>query len=134
VPNTVGKIMVVFGIILIVGGLAFLPAGFGPDGDPSVMAGGMGVFSLGSLATGLGFYLNARQMRTGGAEKKPEKKKDPGPKLPPCEACEETQQVFLCTNHGAALCASCMHTHFDPRSCVLTPASRQMAKTASSRA
>jgi hypothetical protein len=133
VPNTVGKIMVVFGIILILGGLAFLPAGFGPDGDPSVMAGGMGVFSLGSLATGLGLYLNARQLRAGGAEKKPEKKAAPAFKLPPCEACEETQQVFVCANHGSALCASCMHTHFDPRSCLLTPASRRIAKPATAR-
>jgi hypothetical protein len=134
VPNTVGKIMVAFGIILILCGLGFLPAGFGPDGDPSVMAGSMGIFSLGSLATGLGFYLNARQLGTGRAEKKPEKKAPPAFKLPPCEACEETQQVMICTKHGAALCASCMHTHFDARSCLLTPASRQMTKTAAARA
>jgi len=134
VPNTVGKIMIVLGVILILGGLAFLPAGFGPDGDPAVMAGGMGVFSLGSLATGLGLYLNARQLRSGGAEKKPEKKKDAAIKLPPCEACEEAPQVMICANHGAALCASCMHTHFDAKACLLTPASRQMTKTASARA
>lgn len=128
-PSKMSKIMIGFGAALLLVGLAFVPAGFGPDGDPSVMAGGMGIFSFGSLLIGLGFYLNAREVH---AAIKAEKTSAVS-KTGACEACEENPQVILCTTHAAGLCAACLHTHFDPRSCVFTPASRRLAKAASAR-
>jgi hypothetical protein len=129
-PSTISKIMFGLGAVLLLVGLAFVPAGMGPDGDPTVRAGGMGIFSFGALLVGLGFYLKARHVQ---AAITPEKKVATGPTTPACEACEENPQVILCTTHKAALCASCMHTHFDPRSCVFIPVSRQVAKAASAR-
>jgi hypothetical protein len=129
-PSTISKIMFGLGALLLLAGLAFIPAGMGADGDPTVRAGGMGLFSLGALLIGLAFYVKARQAQT---TMVPEKKAPAGPATPPCEACEESPQVILCTTHKAALCASCMHTHFDPRSCVFIPVSRQVAKAASAR-
>ena len=127
--SKISKIMIGFGSALLLVGLAFVPAGFGPDGDPSVMAGGMGIFSFGSLVIGLGFYLNAREVHAAIRAEKT----IAAAKTGMCEACEGNAQVILCTTHAAGLCASCMHTHFDPRSCVFTPASRKLARAASAR-
>jgi hypothetical protein len=130
------KFMILFGIFLIVSAMVFVPLGVGPDKDPTALASGASLFSLGALSIGTGFYVKGRaleerfrQEAARAASAPPSKKKKIA-----CEVCRELPPVISCSQHRALLCAECMTAHYDARTCVYVPAQRRSARPAAAAA
>ncbi len=108
-------------------GLCFLPAVLGDHRDPSLLAVGACVFSLGALIVAAGMYLKARALRaqpgsgaTARAGSNSSRRQKAG-----CDACQADVPVIHCRVHHVHLCASCLAQHYDFRSCAYVPTTRR---------
>jgi hypothetical protein len=112
------------GSLLMLLGLCFLPAAFGAQQDPSMLAAGLSIFSFGSLTLSGGIYMKARGLQAAPATAaKPQAKKSRGG----CEICGLETPVIHCRVHGVHLCGDCVSAHYDFRSCAYVPSTRRPA-------
>jgi hypothetical protein len=113
---------VIAGALLMFVGLCFLPAAFGAHADPTMLAGGLSLFSFGSLTLSGGIYMKASALQTasGGAPKAQPKKVRGG-----CDLCGLEVPAIHCRVHGVHLCADCVSAHYDFRSCAYVPSTRR---------
>ncbi len=111
------------GCLLMVAGLGFLPAAFGEHSDPSLLGGGICLFSFGALVGAGGLYLKARALQSapGVSIPKPQPKRARGG----CDLCGIEVPVIHCRVHQQHLCGECLGNHYDPRSCAYVPSSRK---------
>jgi hypothetical protein len=116
--------MIVIGVMMLFVGLCSLPAALHGDHDSSLLAAGVGTFSVGILAIAGGIYLKAvaAQAQVGAEPPAPKKRVRGG-----CELCASQEPVIQCKVHQLQLCPVCLSNHYDFRSCVYVPASRRPA-------
>lgn len=116
---------IISGCVLMLIGVCFLPAALGAHPDPEILAGGVGVFAMGTLVAAGGLYLKARAIRAGVAADpgKPQSKRVRGG----CDLCGTDSPVVNCRVHQLHLCGSCLGEHYDFRSCVYVPSTRRTA-------
>ena len=126
------KFMILFGILLIVSAMVFVPLGLGPEKDSTALAGGASLFSFGALLIGAGFYVKARALEEKLQKETPQASSNPTSKKKKitCEVCREVPPVISCSQHRALLCANCMTAHYDSRTCVYVPAQRRSTRAA----
>ena len=113
------------GCLVMFLGLCFLPAAFGRNPDPSMLAGGLAIFSFGALAVSSGVYLKARALQSGApvAVAKPQPKR----MRAGCDLCGVEVPVIHCRVHELHLCGNCLGGHYDFRSCAYVPSTRRPA-------
>jgi hypothetical protein len=113
------------GVVMMLMGLCFLPAGLRDNSEASTLQMGIGVFSAGSLIAALGVYLKARALKAGivpgkvGSEATAKRKPRRG-----CDLCGTDTPVVLCTVHQIHVCGTCLVQHYDQRSCAYVPSKR----------
>ena len=121
------------GGLLALVGLLIVPVALNPNGpDHNMLGGGLALFGSGAVIIALSLYLKARVLRAQ-IDANPElaamlsnKKKRKGN----CDGCETGVAVVLCTMHKAGFCGACLSQHYEPRACVLVPATRRTGKSA----
>ena len=116
------------GVGMVFFALCFLPAALHADPDPSLLATGATLFSLGILAIAGGIYLKAHALQS---LPRPE---PPAPKKRVrggCELCASQEPAIQCKVHQLQLCPTCLANHYDFRSCVYVPAARRPASKGS---
>ncbi len=113
------------GCFLMLLGLCFLPAAFGRNPDPSMLTGGVAIFSFGALAISGGIYMKARALQSGAsaAVVKAQPKRVKGG----CDLCGVEVPVIHCRVYGVHLCGNCLSGHYDFRSCAYVPSTRRPA-------
>lgn len=123
----IGSWLVGIGCCVVVAGLCFLSAAFGPHPDSSLLSAGAMLFSLGMVLAASGMYVKARHW----AELAPAMAGSDikrGRRL--CELCGKQKAAIQCRVHQLQLCANCLEEHYDFRTCAYTPSARQVnAKT-----
>lgn len=108
--------------ILLVGICALLPA-LGGHADPDQLMAGVSLFSLGALTLSSGMYLKSRAGSIpgpSGSAEEPTAKRGRGG----CELCGSEAPVVQCKIHQLHLCGTCLHNHYDVRSCIYVPSAR----------
>jgi len=114
--------MIVVGVLMLFLALCFVPGALRAEGDPSLLAAGGGVFSIGILVIAGGIYLKARALQSeAGAEPPVPKKRVRGG----CELCASEDPVIQCRVHQLQLCPTCLSNHYDFRSCAYVPTTRR---------
>ena len=116
------------GVVMMLLGLCFLPAGLRDDSEATTLTLGLCVFSGGALIAALGTYLKARSLKggIGPTESSPEatiRRKARGA----CDLCGGDSPVVLCTVHQVHVCGTCLVQHYDQRSCAYVPSKRAAA-------
>lgn len=115
--------LMAFGCFIAFVGLCFIPAAFGPNPDPSMLAPGSVIFSMGILLIAGNFYVKARtHMST-----QPENTAAPTKKTrkASCDRCGQDEPVIQCRVHQLHLCGDCLAGHYDFRSCAYVPSTRR---------
>jgi hypothetical protein len=128
--KTIGTWLIAAGCLLALGGLCFLPAAFGVDGDRSMLGAGLGIFSFGILMISGGVYAKAKSLASGGAQSTPQKRKA----KTNCDKCGDGEPVIQCRVHQVHLCADCLGNHYDFRACAYVPSTRRGATAKSAAA
>jgi hypothetical protein len=122
-----GSWLIGIGCLMAMAGLGFLPAGFGPHQDPSMMSAGAMLFSAGMVVAASGLYVKSRVWsQSAPASAKSEKKST----RKPCKLCGKQEPVIQCRPHQIQLCADCLSKHFDFRSCSYIPLERPASSKA----
>jgi hypothetical protein len=112
------------GCFLMLLGLCFLPAAFQQNADPTILGGGICLFSFGALVAAGGLYLRARALQPGTSAT--ELRKVSGRRLRGgCDLCGAEAPVIQCRVHELHLCSQCLGDHYDFRSCAYVPSSRR---------
>jgi len=128
----VSGLAIVCGCFLMVLGLAFLPAAFGPHPDESILGLGICVFSLGALTVAGGLYMKAHALKSGtnsaNAPKAQPKRVRGG-----CDLCGSETPVIHCRVHDIHVCGNCLGNHYDFRSCAYVPSTRRTAGSKAAR-
>lgn len=119
-----GNWMIAIGVLMLLIALSFLPAAFHGDLDSSLLATGVGVFSVGILVISGGIYLKAYVLQSLPAPEPaaPKKRVRGG-----CELCASQEPAIQCKVHQLQLCPTCLANHYDFRSCVYVPPARRPA-------
>ncbi|HVO63530.1 MAG TPA: hypothetical protein VMT53_21580 [Terriglobales bacterium] len=124
------KTMAALGGLIAFAGLLALPSALSGDKDPELLGTGLAFFGMGAVLLALGFYFQARALRS-------EINADPnllaalqGSKRKGiCDSCKAASPVIQCTMHRVSLCASCLVQHYDSRGCVYVPAVRKNTRS-----
>lgn len=125
---------IVLGIALLFLGLCIIAAAWGSPSENDIYAPGMLVFSLGSLAIGLGLYLKARTVSSTPAVSSPVAAIENGRRVRGgCELCGSETPVIQCKTHQLQICGGCLSQHYDPRSCFYMPSVRKATATPASK-
>jgi hypothetical protein len=119
--------IIVFGGAIMFAGMVALLALLGQSpAPPDQLAAGSGLFSLGTLFIAGGVYLKARSLaapaRSGSRVKQIGTAKNSRRGL--CQLCGQGEPVVQCQTHAWRLCAACLGSHYDSRSCVYSPIGR----------
>jgi len=120
-----GNWLMAAGALFVFGGLCFLPAAFGSDGDRTMLGAGFVVMSFGLLTTAVGFYVKARAVSaTAAAVSAPVPARRSRGKAT-CDQCTQDEPIIQCRVHQLHLCANCLSGHYDFRSCAYVPSTRR---------
>jgi hypothetical protein len=117
--------LIIGGSVVMMLGLCFLPAAFGPHADESMLAAGVAIFAFGTLTCSGGIYLKARALQsntTSSAAKAQPKRQRGG-----CDLCGLEMPVIHCRVHQIHICGNCVADHYDFRSCAYVPSTRRSA-------
>ena len=128
----VSGLAIVCGCFLMLLGLAFLPAAFGPHPDDSILGLGICVFSLGALTIAGGLYMKALAVKSGtttASVPKAQPKRVRGG----CDLCGSETPVIHCRVHDIHVCGNCLSNHYDSRSCAYVPSTRRTAGSKAAR-
>ncbi len=128
----VSGLAIVCGCFLMLLGLAFLPAAFGPHPDDSILGLGICVFSLGALTIAGGLYMKALAVKSGtttASVPKAQPKRVRGG----CDLCGSETPVIHCRVHDIHVCGNCLANHYDFRSCAYVPSTRRTAGSKAAR-
>jgi hypothetical protein len=116
--------LITIGVLMLLVALCFAPGALHSESDPSLLAAGGGLFSLGALIIAGGIYLKARALQSqASAEPPAPKKRVRGG----CELCGTQDPVIHCRVHQLQLCPTCLANHYDFRSCAYVPSTRRPA-------
>ena len=118
--------MMAVGAFIAFIGLCFLPAAFGPDSDRTMLGAGAVVISTGMLLIAGGLYVKARALGTVAAPA-PTPASGKRPRKSICDRCGLDEPVIQCRVHQLHLCADCLSSHYDFRSCAYVPSTRRGA-------
>jgi hypothetical protein len=118
--------MMAAGALAMFVGLCFLPAILGEHSDPELLAGAACAFSVGALILAAGVFLKARGLPTAPQSGDSGKEAaNPGRRVRGgCDLCGSEVPAIHCKVHQLHLCGTCLAEHYDVRSCVYTPTTR----------
>lgn len=121
----IGTWLIAIGSFVAFVGLCFLPAAFGPDPDKSMLSAGAMLFSTGILLVAGALYVKARAL--GGPTSASTATSAKRTRKASCDRCGQEEPVIQCRVHQIHLCADCLATHYDLRSCAYVPSTRRGA-------
>jgi hypothetical protein len=116
--------LIIVGCVMMMLGLCFLPAAFGPHADQSMLAGGVAMFAFGTLICSGGIYLKARVLQST-AKATIAAKSQPKRQRGGCDMCGFELPVIHCRVHQMHICGNCVADHYDFRSCAYVPSTRR---------
>jgi hypothetical protein len=117
--------LIIGGSVVMMLGLCFLPAAFGPHADEGMLAGGVAIFAFGTLTCAGGIYLKARALQSSASSSAP--KAQPKRQRGGCDLCGLEMPVIHCRVHQIHICGNCVAGHYDFRSCAYVPSTRRSA-------
>jgi hypothetical protein len=117
--------LIIGGSVVMMLGLCFLPAAFGPHADEGMLAGGVAIFAFGTLTCAGGIYLKARALQSSASLNAP--KAQPKRQRGGCDLCGLEMPVIHCRVHQIHICGNCVAGHYDFRSCAYVPSTRRSA-------
>jgi len=120
------KVIYVLGAFLAVLGIVALLAALGQSNRELILSFGSLFFSLGTLITAAGFYLDGRRLKSEFQSAPKEKKTDRKTERI-CSVCNQEAALVFCRVHVLRLCSSCLERHEDGRNCLYVPAKRAAA-------
>lgn len=109
------------GCLLMLLGVALVPAAFGEHKDQSILSAGICAMSFGALLCGAGFYLKTRSLQVASPAGIAAAQKQRGG----CDLCRSEVPAVLCRVHNLHICSDCLSDHYDFRSCVYVPSTRR---------
>lgn len=119
-----GSFALIAGGLLILVGLALVPAALGQrQEDETILGFAICAVAFGSLACAAGFYVKARALQGANTTGLVPAKKTGGG----CDLCRNETPVIHCRVHHLHICASCLTDHYDFRACVYIPSTRRQA-------
>lgn len=129
-----GKVLMIFGSLLLVVAVCLLPAALGQNKDEAILGAGICSFAFGALLVAGGLYLKAQALNganAGGPANSQPKQQRGG-----CDLCGTEAPVIHCRVHEIHVCGNCLGKHYDFRSCVYVPSTRRQSngKTRAARA
>lgn len=120
--NKLSGTLIIFGCLLVLLGLCFLPAGLS-NKDQSILGAGICAISFGAMWISGGIYIKARTLQTatgsGTANAQPQAVRGG------CDLCGTDSPVIHCRVHQIHICGECVARHYDFRSCVYVPSTRR---------
>ena len=126
-----GTWLIALGCFIAFVGLLVLPVAFGPDPDRTMLGAGAVVFSSGLMLMAGGMYIKARLLvNMAPASAAPAKRS----RKTNCDRCGQNEPVIQCRVHQLHLCADCLGSHYDFRSCAYVPSTRRTATVKTSAA
>ena len=117
--------LIIGGSVVMMLGLCFLPAAFGPHADESMLAAGVAIFAFGTLTCSGGIYMKARALQSSASSNAP--KAQPKRQRGGCDLCGLEMPVIHCRVHQIHICGNCVAGHYDFRSCAYVPSTRRAA-------
>ena len=122
-------VAIIGGCLLMLLGLALLPAALGEHQDETILGAGICAFAFGALMSAAGLYLKARVLQ--GTTASGTAKAQPKQARGGCDLCGTESPVIHCRVHQLHICGNCVGNHYDFRSCVYIPSTRRPATTKS---
>lgn len=114
--------LIIFGCLLMLLGLCFLPAGLS-NKDQSILGAGICAISFGAMWISGGIYIKARTLQSvagsGATNAQPQVVRGG------CDLCGTDSPVIHCRVHQIHICGECVARHYDFRSCVYVPSTRR---------
>jgi hypothetical protein len=123
-----GTWLIGIGCFIVLAGLSILPAAFGPHGDKTLLGLSMVALSTGMMLIAGGLYVKARAL--GGSTSASSSSGGKRARKAACDRCGKYEPVIQCRVHQQHLCANCLGTHYDFRSCAYVPSTRRGATKA----
>ncbi len=118
----VGTWLIGIGCLVALFGLTVLPSALGSHGDDTLLNLSVLAISFAMTLIAGGLYIKARAYpgtptRDTGAAKRGRKAN--------CDGCGKLEPIIQCRVHQQHLCADCLTTHYDFRSCAYVPSIRR---------
>ena len=124
------KTIIALGGLIAFAGLLALPSALSGNKDPELLGTGLAFFGMGAVLFAMGFYFQARALRSQiNADPNLVAALQGSKRKGTCDSCKAASPVIQCTMHRVNLCTSCLVQHYDSRGCVYVPAVRKTTRS-----
>lgn len=120
-----GTWLIAFGCLVALFGLTVLPAALGSGDNKTLLDISVLAISFAMTLIAGGLYMKARAFPSATAGDSGTAKRG---RKANCDACGKLEPVIQCRVHQQHLCADCLATHYDFRSCAYVPSTRRGSK------